>query len=76
MARVTMLAPPVASGPAWSPDGKKLVGTAYEGTTTPFQHSIAIIDIAEGTADVLSRETSGSSGDDVKGYANWQRLAD
>jgi Tol biopolymer transport system component len=71
----TLLKPPVASGPAWSPDGKKLVGTAYEGATTAFQHSIAIIDIADGTAVILSRETSGSSGEDVKGYASWQPLA-
>ena len=26
----TVLAPQVASGPAWSPDGRTLVGTAYE----------------------------------------------
>ena len=64
-------------GMPWSPDGRNLVGIAYEDAATPFQHSIAVIDIADGTATVLPRrEASGSSGDDVKGLASWQRLAD
>jgi Tol biopolymer transport system component len=73
----TVLAPLVASGPAWSPDGHNLVGTAYVDAATAFQHSIAIVDIADGTAFVLPRrEVNGSIGDDVKGIASWQRLAD
>ena len=73
----TVLTPLVASGPAWSPDGRNLVGIAYQDAATAFQHSIAVIDIADGTATVLQRrEAIGSSGDDVKGIASWQRLAD
>jgi Tol biopolymer transport system component len=72
-----VLKPPVASGPAWSPDGHHLVGTAFEDAATAFQHSIAIVDIADGSVVVLPRQgASGSSSDDVKGIASWQRLAD
>ncbi len=73
----TVFAPPVANGPTWSPDGHHLMGTAFEDPATPFQHSIAIVDIADGTVVVLPRNgTSGSANDDVKGIPGWQRRAD
>ena len=39
----SVLTPLVAGGAAWAPDGRHLVGTAYDDATTAFQHSIAIV---------------------------------
>ncbi len=72
-----VLSPQIASGPAWSPDGQHLIGIAYEDPAAPFQHSIAIIDIADRSAKILPRlGSSGSSVGNIKGLASWQRLAD
>lgn len=71
------LTPEVVCGPAWSPDGRHLVGIAYEGSAATFQHSILIVDIADGTAVVLPlRDAGGTGGDEMMGLASWQRRAD